>query len=281
MISGVILQTVDALLLADNLSFVIVANSLPFGDSGCMTCYMPLRSLLVVLLSCLPVWSFAQSDSYALQRILQRYTEAYGGFRDADALSSLSVEGTIEQNGQSFDFLMRKKRPYSFRYRLSNEWSRVVTGYNGKEAWLRSESQGQATIRELDEEETRDLRVLARFDSPLFRALEEGDDDISFLERSTLNDRSVYVLAVEQRERGLCHYFVDVITAHVVRVDQFDLSGELQLQILYRDYREVDGFPFAHEIETRLGDERLSLAKVDEIEVNPGLLSFYFEKPIH
>ncbi|WPJ96488.1 hypothetical protein SH580_02070 [Coraliomargarita algicola] len=241
---------------------------------------MPFRPLfLIACISLFPLLAGAQSDSYALQRILQRYTEAYGGFRDADSLSSISVEGIIEQNGQSFDFLMRKKRPYSMRYRLSNELCNVISGYNGDVAWMRTETNGEVSIQTLDAKGTRALRAQARFDSPLFRAMEKSENEITLLERATLDERSVYVLSVDESGRGLSHYYIDVFTAYVVRVDQLDANGEVQLQTLYRDYKEVDGYPFAHEVETRLDGQTLSLAKVNEIVVNPGLLSFYFEQP--
>ena len=75
---------------------------------------------LFCILCLLPAFGYGQSDAYSLQRILQRYTETYGGFRDAEVLSSISIEGTIEQDGQNYDFLMHQKRPYSMRYRISN-----------------------------------------------------------------------------------------------------------------------------------------------------------------
>ena len=72
--------------------------------------------LLVCFLYVLPIYGFAQTDAFTLESILIRFTRAYGGFRDADALSSLSVEGTILQNGQTFEFRMHKKRPHYMRY---------------------------------------------------------------------------------------------------------------------------------------------------------------------
>lgn len=227
----------------------------------------------------LPSFGFAQSDGYALQRILQRYTEAYGGFRDADALTSLSVEGTIEQKGQSFDFLMRKKRPYSMRYRLSNESNTIITGYNGSQAWLRTQSNGEVTIKALDSKTRQIVREHARFDSPLFRHLEKRENKIELVGRTTLEERSVYVLEVVEHGSKVSRYYLDAVTANIVRIDELDADGATSLQTFYRDYREVDGFPFAFEIETRIGFETVSLAKVSSINVNPGLLSFYFEKP--
>ena len=237
--------------------------------------------ILVGLALLLPIEGFAQGDAYMLKRVLQRYTEAYGGFRDVEALSSLSVEGEIEQNGQTFDFLMRKKRPYSLRYRLSNEWNRVICGYNGTDGWLRVETNGAVTIETLDPDAAKALRELARFDSPLFRALEKSENEISLVEQVIFDEHSAYVLAVSESGRARCHYYIDAVTAHVLRIDELDDAGEIQFQTLYRDYKEVEGYPFAHEVETRLKGETLTLAKVNVIEVNPGLLSFYFEMPKH
>lgn len=241
---------------------------------------MPTKSLLAVcFLSLIPAFGYAQSDSYALQRILQRYTEAYGGFRDADALTSLSVEGTIEQDGQTFDFLMRKKRPYSMRYRLSNASNTMIAGYNRSEAWLRVETNGEVSIRSLDSKEKSALREQARFDSPLFRHLEKSENEIELIERTMIDERSVYVLEVDEFGSDVSRYYLDTVTANIIRVDQLDVEGAVRMQTLYRDYKKVEGFPFAHEIETRIGFETVSLAKVNTIDVNPGLLSFYFQKP--
>ena len=74
-------------------------------------------------------------------------------------------------------------------------------------------------------------------------------------------------------------YYLDLETAHIVRVDHLDANGEISIQTLYRDYREVEGFPFAFEIETRVYGKTKSLSKVKSIDVNIGLLSFYFAKP--
>ncbi len=241
---------------------------------------MPYKTLIIAGALCLlPLFGHAQSDAYALQRILQRYTEAYGGFRDADALSSLSVEGTIEQDGKNYQFLMRKKRPYSMRYRLSNGENNVITGFNGSSGWIRVETDGEVSIQALDSKATRALREQARFESPLFRHLEKGENDIKLIERASLDDNSVYVIEVSEFAGQVSHYYLDVKTAHLLRQDELDDSGEIIFQTLYRDYKDVEGYPFAHEIETRIGESTISLAKVNTIEVNPGLLSFYFEKP--
>ena len=119
---------------------------------------------------------------------------AYGGFRDADALSSLSVEGSILQNGHTFDFLMRKKRPHCMRYRLSNESNIIITGYDGSEGWIRTENNQKVSIDILDQEARRNISVQSRFDSPLFYHLHKREYQIELIERISLDERSVLVL---------------------------------------------------------------------------------------
>ena len=237
------------------------------------------KLILVCLLYLLPIHGFAQEDAFTLESVLQRFTKAYGGFRDADALSSLSVEGTILQNGQTFDFLMRKKRPHSMRYRLSNESNSIITGYDGSQGWVRTKINGEVSIDLLDQEAKRSMRRQARFDSPLFYHLQKRENQIELIERLTLDERSVLVLEVIEYDSEASRYYLDLETAHIVRVDHLGADGELSIQTLYRDYREVEGFPFAFEIETRVNGETKSLAKVNSIDVNPGILSFYFAKP--
>ena len=237
------------------------------------------RLILVCLLYLLPIHGFAQEDAFTLESVLQRFTKAYGGFRDADALSSLSVEGTILQNGQTFDFLMRKKRPHSMRYRLSNESKSIITGYDGTEGWIRTKNNQEVSIDLLDHEARCKIRDQSRFDSPLFYHLQKRENQIELIERITLDERSVLVLEVIEYDSEASRYYLDLETAHIVRVDHLGADGELSIQTLYRDYREVEGFPFAFEIETRVNGETKSLAKVNSIDVNPGLLSIYFAKP--
>ena len=237
------------------------------------------RLILVFLLYLLPIHSIAQEDTFTLESVLHRFTMAYGGFRDADALSSLSVEGSILQNGQTFDFLMRKKRPHCMRYRLSNESNIIITGYDGSEGWIRTENNQKVSIDILDQEARRKLSVQSRFDSPLFYHLQKRENQIELIESISLDERSVLVLEVIEYDAEASLYYLDLETALIVRVDHLDADGELTIQTLYRDYREVEGFPFAFEIETRVNGETKSLAKVNSIDVNPGIFSVYFAKP--
>jgi hypothetical protein len=141
------------------------------------------------------------------------------------------------------------------RYLLSNESNSFIAGYDGSQGWLRTKTNGKILIQSLDAEALRSMREQIRFDSPLFCHQEEREDTIKLIERTTLDGRSVLVLEVLAAGSEVSRYYLDLITAHIVRVDHLDAEGELSIQTLYRDYLEVEGFPFAFEIETRVGGE--------------------------
>ena len=119
------------------------------------------KSIIVFLIYFLPIHGFSQDDAFTLESILHRFTEAYGGIRDDDVLSSISVEGTILQNGQTFDFLMRKKRPHSMRYRLSNEYNSVIAGYDGSQGWILTKNNQEVSIDLIDQEAHRKYAIKA------------------------------------------------------------------------------------------------------------------------
>lgn len=234
-----------------------------------------------MLLACLCSLASAQSvaDEFTLNELLQHYTERYGGVRDANRLASISIEGTQVQGGEEFSFQIRKKRPSSIRYRLMNGNTRLTSIFNGRRGWLLTEQGSDKSVEELSGARLEILRREARFESPLYRHLEKPDNTIKLLGRERVGSVQTYVLRVEEEGVPASLYFLDPENAHILRIDQLDESGKVAFQTLYRDYREIEGYPFAHEIENRIGGETVSLSRVDRISVNPGLLSVYFENP--
>ncbi|HAQ58583.1 MAG TPA: hypothetical protein DCR32_06150 [Opitutae bacterium] len=239
---------------------------------------------LFVILSCVFIsFSFEamakSSNSYSVQRILERYKESLGGSRSVAALSSLSIEGYQIQDGTSYQFLMRKKRPNSIRYRLTAHETSVVCGFNGRQGWQRTKVGGEVTIEDLSTDQLSALRDEADFDSPLINHLEKSWNQIFLVGNEQLGDTFVNVLEVRKFRKPFVRYYLNSTSGLVLKRVQIHADGTFGLETLYRDYREIDGYQFAFEIENRISDQLVSLVRIETIEVNPGLLSFYFEKP--
>lgn len=221
----------------------------------------------------------AQTDSYVMQRALQRYTEAYGGGRDATALTSISIEGTQTQDGNTYEFLLRKKRPRSIRYRLSSGENSVTTGYDGRTGWMQVHDGLKVTTRLLTKEELKVVKAEATFDSPLFHHLQDRYTDVEMVGRDTMEEQNVFVYSVRESNGQRSRYYLHFQDPHVLKRELLNDKDEVILSTHYRDYREVRGYPFAFEIENRVGDSVVSSVKIESIIANPGLLSFYFTMP--
>jgi hypothetical protein len=219
------------------------------------------------------------SNELMIRQLLQRYTETYGGLRDADRLASISIQGTQKQGGVDYGFHLRKKRPASMRYQLKRGDTSLTTIYNGRRGWLLIEKADTVSSEELSGARLELVRQEARFESPLYRHLEKPENKITFEGRERIGLEETYVLRVEEPDSPPSRYFIAAASAHVLRIDRLNEEGEVVFQTFYRDYREVEGYPFAYEVENRIEEETVSITRVESISVNPGLLSFYFQNP--
>jgi hypothetical protein len=219
------------------------------------------------------------SDSFVVQRILERYTETLGGPRSAAALSSLSIEGSQVQDGTSYQFSMRKKRPNLIRYSLTAGEASISCGFNGRQGWQHTKVGEAVTIEDLSTDQLSALRGEADFDSPLIRHLEKSWNQISLVGSEQLGDTYANVLEVKKFLKPFVRYYLNPNSGLILKRVQIHPDGTSGLESQYRDYREIDGYQFAFEVENRIGDQLVSLVRIETIEVNPGLLSFYFEKP--
>lgn len=237
-----------------------------------------IQAFLLTALSCLAA---AQDfgDESRIQQLLQRYTESYGGLRDANRLNSISIDGVQIQGGVEYRFHIRKKRPASIHYQLERNDTTLTSIYNGRQGWLQTRQGSESTTEELSGPKLEILKKEARFESPLYRHLEKPENRIRLEGREQVGGILAYVLRVEEPETSPTIYFLHPDDSHVLRIDRLDEDGKVVLQTLYRDYKEVAGYPFAHEVENRANGETISLTRLKSIVVNPGLLSFYFENP--
>ena len=227
-----------------------------------------------------PILGGAQdSQSYQLQRILGQYTELFGGMRDTVGLSAVIIEGSIELDGRAMQFVMHRKRPNMLRYRLFLNQSSITSGFDGRIGWIRKEAQGVVKIERASGAVLASLKQQGRFESPLFEHERKDDYRLRLLSQQYWEGRSVQVIEVTDPWNEVWLYFLDARTVHLLRVDRLDASRAVVSQTLYRDYREVEGFPFAHEVEERVRGNTVSVATIKTITVNPGLLSFYFREP--
>ena len=219
-------------------------------------------------------------DVMAVQSVLKLHTENYGAVGDKDNLNSIIIHGQQTQDGLTGRITTHKKRPNLMRFRLEAGGVTVTTTCDGQKAWLETRESAQVRHRDLSGRELIEVQREARFEGPLYRSLTKSKTTVSFAGKDRSGDIEVIVLRVQKSGSTDSLHYLDVKTAYVHRVDRLNEYGEVVLQTLFRDYRLVDGYPFAHEVESRVAGELVSLTKIDSIVINPGILSLFFSYPI-
>jgi len=220
-----------------------------------------------------------QAEGAVLESLLRRYTESYGGIRDENRLVTLRMEGVQIQGGAEYRIDLRRKRPEFYRYELTRGESSLTAVFDGKSGWLRTEQATGVRVEKLSGSALAGLRAEARFDSALYRHRDKEENQIALAGRQRIGSVEAYVLRVIEAERAAAVYYLHPENSRILRVDRLLEDGRAGMQTIYRDYREVGGYAFAFEIENRVDGETVSLTRLHQVLVNPGLLTVLFEAP--
>ena len=236
----------------------------------------------LLLLSTLSVaFTYGQSERYELWVALERFSQTYGGGLDEEGLKSVLVEGQITQGTDQYDFILRKRSPDSIRYTQSRADRSITFGYNGVSGWQLTNWEESSEIRALDKFEVAILREEADFEGPLLRNFENYNNRIRLVRSDRVSDEPVRVIEIDRINQQTIRYYLSEKSNYILMRESFNTKGECILTTYYRDYRLISNFPFAFEVENFVGEEMVSFAKISKVVVNPGVLSFYFEKPSH
>ena len=235
--------------------------------------------LLLLLFTLSPALSLGQSDRYGLWVALERFSQTYGGGLDEAGLKSVLIEGQITQGTEQYDFILRKRSPNSIRYTQSRAGRSITFGYNGAIGWQLTTGEEDYQVRILDKSEIAVLREEADFEGPLLRNFESYSNRIRLVRSDRIDNESVRVIEIDRINQQKVRYYLSEQRNFILMREQFNSIGECILTTYYRDYRLINNLPFAFEVENFVDEDRVSSAKISRVVVNPGVLSFYFEKP--
>lgn len=193
-----------------------------------------------------------RSPALTAEQILERSIEATGGRQAYGRLTSTVAKGTLEFVEQhlhgTMEFYAKAPNKRLVIMNLENI-GQMRQGFDGEVAWIENPMAG---LRRLEGAEAAQLRLEADFHRPLkwrqlYRRIElQGKD--------TVGGRAAYVVRLTPREgKPLTHYY-DAETFLLVRQDLVQQSpeGEIAVQAVMSDYRDVGGVKAPHRIEQRM-----------------------------
>lgn len=205
-----------------------------------------------------------------------------GGAETLRAFQTLRMEGSYSANGETNEVYALKKFPDLQYLRVTTNQFRIITGSDSTSAWRAIESLDGSRRRVSDIEGEEEARILSTsgFYNELTNFCLGGPGRILLVSREVFQNRKVlevqFVLPEQAREFT---FILDAETFYLISSEYTDPAGVTHTR-LFSDYQIVDNIPVPLTYETFIDGELANSLKIDEVRINPGLMSVIFRKPV-
>lgn len=231
--------------------------------------------VLVSLLFCLTV------SAQTADEIINKNLTARGGVEKLKALKTVKITGKLVQAGQELPLILQIKRPGSARFELSIQGKSLVQGFDGSTGWTVSPFNGTDEPEKLSEEDTKDLKDQADLDGPLVDYKTKGNT-VELVGKDDVEGDQVYKLKLTEKDGKVSYIFIDA--KNFLEVKSSDIikrqGVELEVEIYYSDYKDVNGVMLAHSLEGRAKGQPAYQIVIQKIEADVQMDDSLFKIPV-
>jgi len=230
-----------------------------------------MRSLyrILLLLACCAGLLQAQSA----EQIIDRHVKVVGGAKALRAVQSVRMEGTARVGNEERPFLWQAKKPNLFYLEFQGPSGAIIEACNGRAAWREDPAKGARTLS--GPEQSRG-RATAFFRNDRFLTFKKENTKVLLTGRANVEGRPAYVVEITSSTGGQRRLYFDAENYLLVKEEQDRDDGREEM--IYGDYRAVDGVKEPHRIEWRRGGETL-VASVQRVVHNAGVDDRVFDFP--
>jgi hypothetical protein len=239
--------------------------------------------MVLVLCLAIPVALAQESQPTAedlptADQILDKFVEAQGGKPALERINSRVSEGTFEvpEMGAGGSITIYAKAPNKTAVVVEVPGFGTITqGVDGEEAWEDNPMSG-ITVR------SGAALAAAKRDAIFHRELNLKDyySQVEMTGKRKIGDQEVYVLQLTPEEGDPESWFFDAETGLLARVEAIRESpqGAGQVQVTFKDYREVEGIKTAFLVEQVLPGMTI-VTRLTEVRHNVEIDDARFAKP--
>ena len=229
-----------------------------------MAKHMKTTFLLMILFM-----SFApglQAQELTIEQILEKYYRA-GNFDKLRQVNSIIMTGSIVQQ-DLMPVKITRVRPDKYLMEFDVADMTAYQVYDGQIAWMTAPWTGNAAPQLLPADRITDLKNRADMEGILFNWKEKGHT-LELAGKDTVDGIPAYKIKVTRKDGGIEYHSIDVTGFMLLKRLSFRKAGgkEVTVENYYRQYRKVDGIPFAFAIETNNG------GRVNEIQFESVVLN--------
>jgi hypothetical protein len=229
--------------------------------------------LAISILYCLEPPSPALCQEPA--KIVDLYLKAAGGGKALAKIQTMTLEGTFAaDDGKSGTYTLDTKLPNRYYSELLVGEKNVIEAYNGKSAW-RQTAAGE--LGSLVGPEGMQLEAASQYYNSRLLNLKKNKIALALVGHALVRGRDALQLEVTTATGVKRQVFFDART-HMIAKETATVAG-IDQEILYDDYRYVDGVNLPYKIELHRGNDKYEIA-VSHAAVNGIIGERVFDFPI-
>lgn len=208
-------------------------------------------------------------------KIVEQYVKAAGGARALSKIQTLALEGTFTtEDGKSGTYTFNSKLPNRYYTELLVGEQSLIEAYNGKSAWHRTTAGELAT---LVGPEGMQLEAAAQYYNSRLVNPRKEKIALTFTGNSQVRGKTALGLEVTSATGIKRQVFFDP-QAHLILKETATVGG-VEEEILYDDYRTLEGVKLPYKIEMHRGEAKYDIT-VNRAVVNGTIGERVFDFPI-
>jgi len=227
--------------------------------------------LFALSLGVVPLTSLAQEPA----KIVEQYVKAAGGGHALSKIRTLALEGAFAtDDGKSGTFTLDTKLPNRYYMELLVGDQNLIEAYNGKSAWHRDASGELGTLVGPDGMQ---LEAAAQYYNSRLVNPKKEKIALAFVGKAQVRGKDALELELTSATGMKRHVFFDP-QSHLILKEAATVGG-VEEEILYDDYRAVEGVRVPNKIELHRNDAKYDIT-VTRAVVNGTIGERVFDFPI-
>ena len=236
------------------------------------------HSVWLVLMALLAVPGQAEET---VDDIIAHNLETIGGEEALKAVETMRMTGTMSMGGMQVPVTIEQKRPGKFRMEMEMQGMKIVTAYDGEQAWGVMPMMGKTEPELLGEDQRKQIENRSEFDGPLVDYKEKGNQ-VELVGKEDVEGTEAYKLKVTRKSGDVEYVYLDTEYFLPFQTEaRISMQGnETNVTVKLGDYQEVGGILMPYSIEQVLeGAPTGANMTFDKIEVNVGIDDSKFTLP--
>jgi hypothetical protein len=209
------------------------------------------------------------------EKTVSQYVKAAGGSRTLSKIQTMTLEGTFTgADGKAGTYTLDTKLPNRYYSELLVGEKNLIEAYNGKSAWHQTSAGGLGT---LVGPEGMQLEAAAQFYNSRLVNPKKSKMTVTLVGHAQVRGKDAVQLEVSSATGMKRQVFFDPQTHLIVK--EAATVGGIEEEILYDDYRTVDGVKLPYKIELHRGSDKYDI-DVTRAAVNGTVGERVFDFPI-